>query len=424
MRISTTQIYGATIAAINDQQSQMARLQQQISTGKGLLTASDDPVGAAQAVQLTISSSTLTQYQTNQQAATSSLQAEDGTLQSVQTLTGSIQQLLVKGGDASLNDSQRTQIAQELQSYRDQLMTLANSTDGQGNYLFSGFQVNTPPFANAASGAGAVYNGDAGQRAVQVSDSRTLPTSDTGSAVFMSVMPGASTAVSSAASTNTGAAVVGAVATTNAADPTNAHNWVISFQVSGTPTTPGSTDGLTITYTTQDMVGGTPPGTPAPASQPQAYTAGAAITVGGQSVTVSGVPANGDSFNVTPAAQSGTNIFTTLDTAIAALKVSAASSAGNAALTNALTTANAKVQNFSNNVLATRASVGGREQEVTALSTAAQTTSTQYQSQLQAITSVDWVGAVSQLKLAQTVLQGAEQAFTISQNLSLFNLIK
>lgn len=424
MRISTTQIYGATIAAINDQQSQMAQLQQQISTGKGLLTPSDDPVGAAQAVQLTMSSSTLTQYQSNQKSATSALQAEDGTLQSVQSLTASVQQLLVKAGDASLNDSQRTQLAQELQSYRDQLMTLANSTDGQGNYLFSGFQVNTPPFANAPSGVGAVYNGDAGQRTMQVADTRTIPVADTGSAVFMSVTPGASVAVSSAASTNTGSGVVGAVATNNGADPTNAHKWLITFQVSGTATTPGSTAGLTITYTTQDLQGGTPPGTPAAASQPQPYTQGAAITVGGQSVTISGIPANGDSFNVTPAAQSGTNVFATLDETIAALKVSTAGNSNNAALTNALTTANAKVQNFSDNVLAVRASVGGREQELTALGTVAQTTSMQYQTQLSSITSVDWASAVSQFKLAQTVLQGAEQAFTISQNLSLFSLIK
>ena len=67
-------------------------------------------------------------------------------------------------GDGSLNDSDRTSIANTIQGYRDQLMGLANTTDGDGNYIFSGYKSGAVPFTNNASGIGATYSGDLGQR--------------------------------------------------------------------------------------------------------------------------------------------------------------------------------------------------------------------------------------------------------------------
>lgn len=186
MRISSAQFFQMNVAQMNDQQAQLAQLYQQISSGVSLQTPADNPVGAAQAVQLSMTSATLSQYATNQNAALTSLQAEDQALQSVSSVLTSVQTLVVRAGDGSLSDSDRSALATQLQGYRDQLMTLGNSNDGAGNYLFAGLNNSTAPFTTSANGS-VSYIGDSGTRNVQISDTSTVSQGDTGAAVFMSV---------------------------------------------------------------------------------------------------------------------------------------------------------------------------------------------------------------------------------------------
>jgi flagellar hook-associated protein 3 FlgL len=148
---------------------------------------------------------------------------------------------------------------------------------------------------------------------------------------------------------------------------------------------------------------------------------------GGQKVAIDGAPANDDSFTVAPAntgKAADTDIFSTLDSLISALKQpTSGNPAAQATLQNALTTGATKVNNMYNNVLTTQASVGGREQEVTATQTAMQTSSTQTASSLQDLTSIDLVSSISQYELTQNALQGAQQAFASIQKMSLFQYI-
>ena len=163
MRISTTQYFNMGVQAMNDQQNTLAQLYQQLSSGVSIATPSDNPLGAAQAVQLSAQGATLSQYSDNQSTALSSLQAEDSTLGSVSTVLTNINTLLVRAGDGSLSDNDRNAIATQLQGLRSQLVTLGNATDAQGNYLFGGFQNTSAPFSASATGA-VVYTGDAGNR--------------------------------------------------------------------------------------------------------------------------------------------------------------------------------------------------------------------------------------------------------------------
>src|ERR1700761_8442207 len=111
MRISTSQYFGMNVQTMDDQQSTLAQLYQQISTGVSLSTPSDNPVGAAQAVQLSMQGSTLSQFADNQSTALSSLQSEDSSLSSISGVLSSINTQLVRAGDGSLNDSDRSSIA-------------------------------------------------------------------------------------------------------------------------------------------------------------------------------------------------------------------------------------------------------------------------------------------------------------------------
>lgn len=184
MRVSTSTLYDQGVRSMLQQQDGMFRLQQQLSSGKRIMTPSDDPIGAARAHELAQSISLNTQYTDNRHRAADSLQQVDSTLGSVSNLIQSVRTMAVAAGNPAFSDSERQMMATELRGHFDELLGLANTKDEQGNYLFSGFQGNTRPFEQ--TGGSVTYEGDQGQRLIQVSSSRQLPVSETGEAVFES----------------------------------------------------------------------------------------------------------------------------------------------------------------------------------------------------------------------------------------------
>ncbi|MBN3791785.1 flagellar hook-associated protein FlgL [Burkholderia sp. Ac-20353] len=409
MRISSAQFFQMNVAQMSDQQAQLSQLYQQISSGVSLQTPADNPLGASQAVQLSMSSATLSQYASNQNVALSSLQKEDSALTSVNNLLNSIHGVVIHAGDGALTDSDRAALGTQLQGYRDQLVTLANTTDGTGNYLFAGFQSTTPPFTNKPGG-GVIYSGDSGSREVQIADTRTVSQGDTGTSVFLSVPMLGSQPVPAAGAANTGTGTIGAVTITNPGAATNAHQFSITF--GGTAAAP------TYTVTDNTVV---PPSTTA--AQP--YSDGSAIAVGtGMTVPVSGSPAPGDTFSVTPAPQAGTDVFAALDSMISALNTPVGSSTtAEAALANAMTTGTTKLNNTMTNILTVQASVGGRVQEIQAMQAVNQTNTVQTTSDLSNVTSTNMVSVISTFLQTQNALTGAQKAYVQLQNLSLFQYI-
>lgn len=183
MRVSTNTLYDQGVRSMLQQQNSMFKLQQQLSSGKRIMTPSDDPIGAARAHELVQSLSLNSQYIDNRYRAADSLQQVDSTLGSVSNLIQSVRTMAVAAGNPAFSDSERKMMAIELRGHFDELLGLANTRDEQGNYLFSGFQGNTKPFVEQADGSVA-YKGDQGQRLIQVSGSRQLPVSETGDAIF------------------------------------------------------------------------------------------------------------------------------------------------------------------------------------------------------------------------------------------------
>ncbi|ROH86133.1 flagellar hook-associated protein 3 [Pseudomethylobacillus aquaticus] len=182
MRISTNTLYQAGISRISELQSQQARLQQQIASNKRLLTPSDDPVAAARALEIKQAQSLNAQYADNRQHATTQMSQVESTLGSITDLLVATKSNLVGAANPTLDNQQRGYLATELRGALDQLIGLANSRDGAGNYLFSGYQSATPAFV--ASPGGATYQGDNGQQLVQVASARTMPVSENGGSLF------------------------------------------------------------------------------------------------------------------------------------------------------------------------------------------------------------------------------------------------
>lgn len=182
MRISTNTLYQNGIARISNLQAEQARLQQQISAGKRILTPSDDPVAAARALEVQQALDNNSQYANNRIIARNQLSAVEATLSNVSDLVLAMQSTLAGAGNPTYNDEQRGYLATELRSMRDGLMGLANTRDGSGNYLFSGFRTDTAPYV--ASPTGATYQGDEGMQHMQVAAGRQMAVNEPGSKVF------------------------------------------------------------------------------------------------------------------------------------------------------------------------------------------------------------------------------------------------
>lgn len=189
MRISTGMIYDSGLRSIQDRTSSLLRTQQQLSTGRRILTPSDDPVAAARALEVTQAKAVNLSQATTRDNAKSSLGLADAQLQSGVDLMARVRELTVQGGNSTLTASDRRAIAAELRARFEEMVGLANSRDGTGLYLFGGYQTGNKPFAGTVEN-GVVYGGDDGVRSLAVSASRNLAISDSGNDVFMNVKNG------------------------------------------------------------------------------------------------------------------------------------------------------------------------------------------------------------------------------------------
>jgi flagellar hook-associated protein 3 FlgL len=406
LRISTNAIYQAGTTQINTLQGQMAKTQMQLSTNKRMLTAADDPIGSAKALELTQSQSMNTQFGTNRTNAKSSLSLVDKTLTDVSGQIQDIQTLIVTAGNAGYTQSDRNALATELEGRMADLLGSANTTDGTGTFLFSGYQTTTQPFTQTPTGA--TYQGDQGQRTLQVGSARKMPISESGSAIFEANVTGNGTFVTQAAGTNTGAGIISPGAVTDTTKLTG-HNYAIDFQVTGTP--------AVTTYTVTDN--SKSPATAVLSNQP--YTAGAAISFDGMSFDIKGAPANGDKFSVQPSQKQ--SVFTTITNLIQTLRSPSDGSAGKAALANNLNTASQNMKNALDNVLTVQASVGARLKEVDSLDSTGDDLNVQYQTTLSGLQDLDMVKAISLYTQQQQTLQAAQVSFKTMSGLSLFNYI-
>jgi len=402
MRVSSNTVYDLGVSAMNQQQAQLLKTQQQMSTGRRILTPADDPIASSRALEITQADSINTQYGTNAQTAAGRLSLTDQALGSVTNLLQSIRQNAITGGNGSFTASDRASLAQDTQAMYDQLMTVANTTDGEGNYLFSGFQTGLKPFSPGA--AGVQYLGDDGQRLVQVASGRQIAVSQSGADVFTRIRSGNGAFAVSAPAGNTGNATYSPGTVTNAAAITG-HQYQIVFSVTGTTTT----------YDVHDVTAGTTVATAQP------YTSGASIAFDGMSLEVSGIPAAGDVVQIDPSTNQ--DIFKTVSNLIAALKAPAGSPAAQARLQNSLTDAVTNLDQDLNNVSSVRAGVGTRMSEAATQQTSSQDLSLQYKQVLSNLQDLDYAKAVSDLTQQQTNLQAAQKSFLQTAQLSVFNYL-
>jgi len=405
MRVSTPSFYEQSRVAMGSQQSSLLRVQQQLGAGTKILAPSDDPLGATRALAVSQSMALNAQYVASRGQAVQTLSLEENALQSVTTVMQSIKTQLIAAGNGTMTDADRATIAGTLQSSMDQLQGLANTDDGNGQFLFAGFKSGAAPFVLQADGS-MKYNGDQGQRMVQVDVSRQMAGADDGRSIFQSVQGGAGY-VSSSPVGNTCSGVFGPAAAVDLADPNYGKDFVISFP----------------TATTYQVDTATVP--PVAVVSATAFTAGSPLQFGGMQISITGVPAAGDSFDVTTAKNAGTNVFEAISDVIKALRtpVDNGGPAAKAQLLNALSTGNRKITNAHDNVLTVRSSVGSRLQELDALQATGESRNLSDKSYLSDLQDLDYAAAISEFYQRQTALQASQQTFVKIQQIALFNYL-
>jgi flagellar hook-associated protein 3 FlgL len=406
MRISSNTIYDSNVAALGQQQTNLLKTQQQVATGRRIQTASDDPVAAARAISVNQADAMNTQYAANRTSVRHTLSLAESNLQSVTSLLQDVHTAAVNAGNGGLSNIDRQTIATELSGRLQELVGLANSTDGAGNYLFSGFQSQTQPFADVAGVIS--YNGDDGQRLAQANASRQIAASDSGADIFMRVKNGNGTFITQATAGNTGTGIISTGSITDSAALVAGNSYTISFGVAA---------GVT-SYT----VTGAPTAL-APAMAGIAYVSGQAISFAGMQLDIQGAPANGDTFTVVPSTNE--SIFKSISDLITALNapVPTAANGGTTGLTNSLNRSLNNLDNALNNTLSIRSSLGLRLQEVDALQTAGDDLSLQFKQTLSQLQDVDYNKAISDLAQQQVSLQAAQKSLATVSSLSLFNYI-
>lgn len=410
MRVSTGMIFQRGLDSMQRQQSSLLDTQQHIAANKRVMKPSDDPVAASRAVDTAQARALNAQYGANQAAARDSLGLAESTLGDIGDLLQDARVLLVNAGNGALTDKDRESLGGELRAKLTQLIGLANSRDGAGGYLFAGFQENAQPFTPTATGA--LYNGDQGRREMQVAPGRAIAISEHGSELFERIRQGNGTFVTASATSptpNTGTGVISVGRTIGAAAGTL--DYRIDFQVD-------PVSGVT-TYEIYDEA--VDPLT-AIAGGPWSYTSGAAIVIDNRlQVEISGVPADGDSFDIAPAQHQ--DVFGMLDDAVALLDAPVTDSAAKARYAEGLERALANVDRAFDRVLTVRTAMGASLRELDALNNTVQDNALHYDARLSELQDLDYAAALTQFAREQTALEAAQLSFQRISGLSLFNYL-
>ncbi len=384
------------LAAINLLESGINQTSNQMSSGLSFTTASQNPTAAGSVNNYKEALAQSQQYGTNAQSAQTNLNTEDNALSQVQSQLQALRNLALEANSGILTNSNLSSIATQAVQIQNSLLALANTTNGNGEYIFGGFAAQTQPFTSSPSGA--TYNGDQGQRQVQIAAGQTVADGDNGNTVFNQIKTGNGTFSVSAAAGNTGGGIVGATTVSNPA-AYDGGTYAITFTAPGTYQV---TEGATL------VTSGT-------------YTDGGTIAFNGVQLTLTGQPAAGDSFTLAPSANQ--SLFTTVQNLVSALQTGVSTSASTAALTNTINGAINNIDQALNQTSNVRATIGGRLNSITTQQSVATSQQTQLQQSITNLQGLDYAGAITTLDQQNTTLSAALQAYQLTQGLSLFKYL-
>jgi flagellar hook-associated protein 3 FlgL len=178
MRVTDSMFFNNMQRNIALRQSDYADAQEQAVSGLKVSKPSDDPLAYAQARTETGRLNRAKSYDRTIDTAKTSLSVSDNTLTEVDNVMQSIRDVAVQGSNDTLNPNDRNTLSQQLESLKDQLVSLGN-TVADGRFVFGGYKDDVPPYDPTGA-----YTGDPNTQSVEVSPGVNLAMGVTGDKVF------------------------------------------------------------------------------------------------------------------------------------------------------------------------------------------------------------------------------------------------
>ena len=419
MRISTIQQFNSGVRGIQDNYSNATRTQEQISSGKRILTPADDPVATVRLLQLSQESNRLEQFSTNMTAANNSLTQEEAILNSVNNALQRIREIAIEAGDGSLTDADRQALASELGEREEELYNLFNSRNARGEYLFGGYQSSEQPFVKNPDGSYS-YQGDEGQRSIQIAGSKYVAINDNGKDLFVNVANvNRVNTEADAANTGSGRISLGVVENKSAYDTTFYPQGSVSIVIGATADS----------YEIVDS-GGNPLTPPVTGQLEENDEGGYTVRYAGVAVTLDGDFAAGDSFSIstgdsTPGStnRETRSVLETVALLRSTLEDGTSSTEDKLIRRDVVAVSLENLDNAMNKVLSVQTTIGARMNVIESTLTENEEVSLINTSVTSELQDLDYAEALSRLSLQSVVLEASQQSFVRVSGLSLFNLL-
>lgn len=410
-RLGTANMYDNALRNLGARQTSLSTLQENLTSGKRVVRASDDPVSAAQAERAI---NRLARIQTEQRALETQRNAiaqAESSLGDAVDLVQKFRELVVNAGDGTLTPNDRTTIANQLQSLREQLSEVANRKDTNGIPLLGALGSALAPFLGPLSTTPDYrFDGLPGQEA---SSGVAIPGTLDGDATFMfdpqrdGVYTADVSAIPSSRFLNTTAI--------KPVDPSlvTGDSYTITFSAVGPGATPGTT---TATYTLTNTTTGA---VSAPVVVPD-YASDKPMTISvagvpGLTFDIKGNPANGDTITLKPSA----SMFSSMDAAIKGIRNAPDSNAAAQAVGQALGNMDIGLERIHN----MRGYAGELLNRADRITGDQDKRSIQLEGDRSRAEDLDMIKGISDFQNQQVGYEAALKSYAQVQKLSLFNFI-
>lgn len=413
-RLGSANTYDNALRNISNRQMALSNLQENLTSGKKVVRASDDPTGAAQAERALTRISRIATDQRALEAQRNSIAMAESTLGDVNAALQNFRELVVSAGNGGFTTADRKTVALQLSGLRDQVFSLANRKDTNGQPLFSALGSALAPFVGPqAPPQDYTFDGLPGQPA---SGEVAIPfTLDGDSAFMLQVARDGVYRVSTSGPSASGAQPLSVnVALSTPPAAVDDLTYKVSIASVDSTIVPGTT---TVNYgITADPSGAATALPMGSVSYPSTQAGGIALTgIPGRVLTLSASPVAGDSVTIEPSP----SLFSVLDNAIRDI----GSATSNAAASQAVNQALGNLDIGMGRVSAVRGQAGELLNRADRIADNQDKRSVQLEADRSRAEDLDMVKGISDFQNQQTGYQAALQSYAQVQKLSLFNYI-
>ncbi len=405
IRLSTSMIFQNGLKSMMETQNEVYQTQQQLATGKRLLTAADDPAASTAIQQLRESKERNAQYQVNADAADAMLSLQESVYNDMTNVLRRVRDLVIQGNNDTTSLEDRTIIAGEIAGLRDALIGIGNTKDINGDYLFSGNMAGTTPFSDSAGVV--TYYGDDGVRELKIGATRNVPISENGKEVFFKIPTGNGVFSASTNSTNSGTGVIGIGSEATTYD---GNDYTINFLTAADPA-----NNVPATY---EIIDTTNAITTGPFNYPDG---GDTLSFAGIQIDIEGDPQTGDQFYIAPS--ENVDVFTTLQSIVDVFEQTGDDAASTSYRHSEINRAFTNLDNAMENIEVLRTESGTRLNMVAQQQEVNDNLIYQGEANISRLEDVDMVEAIMNFQMQLQALQASQQSFSMTQQRNLFDFI-